>query len=162
MKRALLVGLMLATPVLSGCDSAHIKDVYLSLDDKGVRRTSCVNSQAQQYHLFIEYLSFREDTLVWPALSVVEAVDEPDDPPFTFKDDELAEFSNWAPGKGEGELRLFLERDLTEVPPPDPFKRGRFRLDVFLNDESAPRKSLVWDIDSDLDKCPITVIPNTY
>ncbi|HMR79765.1 MAG TPA: hypothetical protein PKD61_31875 [Polyangiaceae bacterium] len=166
MKRLSVGAFLLAATFLGGCNSAKITDVYLAPDADGVRRTSCINTQAEQYYLFIEVLSFRDDTLVWPVLSVVKEVDPVQ--PFVFKSEELREFGNFAPGKGETTLALEIEREKTGEKTPEgdevtrDYARGLFRMDVFLNDEGAASETLFWTIDDNQDDCPLSPIPNTY
>ncbi|MBX3127139.1 MAG: hypothetical protein KF718_10500 [Polyangiaceae bacterium] len=166
MKRAWLTGLLLAALGLGGCRSAHIVDLYVARDEDGVRRTSCVNANAEDFFVFIEFMSFRDDTLIWPVFGVEKEVDSVPDPPFTFGgelSEQLAEFANYAPGKGDGILKIEVLREFKDgEPPPPPFPRGVFRMDVYLNDEGAPRDSILWTVDDDEAKCPLSPIPDTY
>ncbi len=165
MTRLSVGAVLLAATFLGGCRSAHIEDVYVARDKAGVRRTDCINANAEQFHIFIEVLSFREDTLVWPIFSVEEAVDEIPNPPFVFEDDELREFGNFAPGKGEFRLSLSSERVSNPSPgepPPAPYLRALYRMDVFLNDDGAPSETLLFTIDDNEKRCPFSPLPNTY
>ena len=163
MMRLSVGAVLLVATFLGGCRSAHIKDVYVARDKDGVRRTDCINANAEQFHIFIEVLSYRDDTLVWPIFSVDEAVDEIPNPPFVFEDDELREFGNFAPGKGESLLTLSSERTSDPgEPPPDPYLRALYRMDVFLNDDGAPSETIRFTIDDSEERCPFSPLPNTY
>lgn len=129
--------------------------MYISLDKAGVRRTSCVNPDVPSYNAIIELLSHREDTIVWPFFYNDANGEEIT---LDWKDGELEEFGNIAAGKGEAFIVLSLERNVDQDPKDPPFPTGLFRMDVYLNDESAPRDSLRWSIDT---KCDLRPIPDT-
>jgi hypothetical protein len=160
---------------LTGCRSAVITDVYVSRDADAVRRTDCIHTESRAFYVYAEITSYRDDTIVWPLLTVLSGNDEPDTTiPFLIAGDgqpiysedtdigkELNEFGNMAPGKGEGtKLEIALERDLESEPPAPRFSRGSYRYDFYLNDESTPRESLRWKIDGD-PICDFSPIPNT-
>jgi len=90
---------------LAGCKSSHIKDVYLSLDGEGHRRTDCIRPtkldgvSANHYWVFVEMLAFKEDTLLTPILRNLE---NGNILPVGGEDDsEMIEYGNIAPGKGD-------------------------------------------------------------
>ncbi len=161
---------------LSGCNSAVITDVWVARDSDGVRRTKCIHTESHAFYVVAEITSYREDTLVWPLLTVLGGNDEADTTiPFQLAGDgqpiysedsdigkELNEFGNMAPGKGDGsKLEISVERDLDADPPDPRFSRGVYRYDFYLNDESSPRDSISWKIDGD-PVCDFSPIPETY
>jgi hypothetical protein len=98
-----------ATLFATGCESAHIKDAYVSLDGEGRRlpKDSCIRPTKldgvtpNHYWVFVELLSFKEDTILTPVLRHVQenryvawTETEP-------QADELLEYGNLAPGKGD-------------------------------------------------------------
>ncbi|MCB9577523.1 MAG: hypothetical protein H6717_10915 [Polyangiaceae bacterium] len=157
---------------LSGCRSAHIKDLYVSRDADGVRRTKCIHPDASGFYVTAEVLSYRDDTLLWPYVTVLGGNDEPDTTlpfvlaqdgqPFYDPDsehgDELNEFGNIATGKGESQITISHERDL-EADPPDPrFSQGSYRIDYYLNDENSPRDGIAFVVNNE---CPYSPLPDT-
>lgn len=156
---AALGGLLVA---LSGCRSAHIKDAYISRDEEGVRRTSCIQPQWQSYYMIVELMSFKEDTLLWPF--VVERFNRSNviAPPWAEGNEQLVEFGNIAPGKSDGKIAIEFsvsqpneqgQLQIVDLP------TGNFQWDLYLDDEEEPRESVAVDVDP---TCPCvgTVVGN--
>lgn len=154
---------LVALTTLAGCESATITEVYMSRDSSGIRRTKCIHPEGLGLYAFVEGFSAREDTLIWPVFTVVEEVDpiatslfalRADGQP-TYKDREVDEFRNWAPGKGNFTLSIGAERDLDADPPDPPFPRGTYRWDFFVNDESTARDGFEWVVNPECDYSPL-------
>jgi hypothetical protein len=138
---------------LAGCRSAHIKDAYISRDENGVRRTDCIRPAWSQYYLNIEFYSFKDETLLWPYL-VNASNNEVIAPPWgEGAGEELVEFGNVATGKIEGGDQSFRFFELDPQGEEKPLTPGRFRWDLYIDDEDAPRKSVGLAVD---DSCPCT------
>jgi hypothetical protein len=140
-QRSATLALLLLT--LGGCRSAHIKDVYISRDDDGVRRTSCIQPQWQHYYVMIELMSFSEDTLLWPFL--VDGGGNVLAPPIADGDDDLVEFGNMAPGKSDQIIAIeFKETEPgpSGQPQAKDLTEGFFTWHLYLDDEEEPRESV--------------------
>jgi len=121
----------------TGCNSAHIKDAYLARDEAGRRKETCFKPEWKHYFVFVEMLSYKEDTLLTPYL-----VDgNGNGVPIVYEDDELAEFGNIAPGKGD--IKLTWEMTGPPLDPENPsaeetgpLQEGNFSWQFYLNDHS--------------------------
>lgn len=137
---------LLATLGATGCESAHISDAYVSLDGEGRRlpKNSCIRPtkldgvSPNHYWVFIEMLSFRDDTIVTPVLRNIKenrymawTETEP-------QADELLEYGNLAPGKGD--FKVSWE----QVGPPigqnkyGPLPEGLYSWELYLDDHDSP------------------------
>jgi hypothetical protein len=154
-RKLIALGGLLA--VTAGCQSAHIKDAYISRDQDGVRKTACIQPQWQSYYMVVELMSFSEDTLFWPYL-ICEGGDCAGlplggggvlAPPWLDGDEELVQFGNMAPGKTETNIAIEFkeftidekgQRTVKDLTP------GRYRWDLYIDDENTPRESVPMDI----------------
>lgn len=160
MRGRLALGVVLtALSGAAGCDSAHIKDVYIARDDSGRRRTNCVrpeylNASGQptpgHYFVFVEMLSFKDDTIMTPVVRCLSDCEKvPGGPdrfadgelvPVAWQDDELLEFGNMAPGKGD----FTISWEITGPPQGGsttqnlPLHAGLFEWEFYLNDHRFP------------------------
>ncbi len=137
---------LLATLGATGCESAHIKDAYVSLDGEGrrlpdndcIRPTKLDGASPNHYWVFAELLSFKEDTILTPVLRNVNdnrymawTETEP-------QSDELLEYGNIAPGKGD--FKITWE----QLGPPigdekfGPLPEGLYVWEFYLDDHSSP------------------------
>lgn len=142
----------------SGCESAHIKDAYVGLDSDGRRRSDCVkstkNGSPNHYFVFVELLSFKEDTILTPVLHCIDgpcgagymswAQTQP-------QNSELLEFGNIAPGKSDA--RVSWEQ-LGPPPTPGqddygPLPVGHFAWELYLDDHSTPDERILFTISDD-------------
>ena len=159
-----LVGLLsISSLAIGGCDSAVITDAYMARDEEGARITPCIHPQAWGAYLVVEGKSFREDTLVWPELEVEREIDPvrgsllmDDQGVIHYSDDELEEFRNWAPGKGD--FKLILKGQRQEPTSDPPWPRGFYRWNLFLNNESSPAASVPWQVSEQCEFSPS--VPN--
>jgi hypothetical protein len=155
-RRLATLGALLST--LAGCQSAHIKDAYISRDGDGVRRTNCIRPTWMHYYLIVELMSFKDDTLFWPYLYCLRG--ECEDfygrneivaPPFGGGSDDLVEFGNLAPGKSDQDIALeFMEAEIDPINGQRkqvPLTAGEFRWDLYLDDEDEPRESVALTVD---------------
>lgn len=142
----LALGLMLCT----GCESAKITDLYMSRDAGARRRTDCFKPEWKHYFVFLELFSASEETIVTPRLrdgggNLL---------PVAWKDEELAEFENWAPGEGDN---IILNIEVTGPEDPNdsdvvlPLTPGNFSWEFYLDDHSDPDDRVEFAV-SDL--CP--------
>jgi hypothetical protein len=148
-RRLATLGALLAT--LAGCESAHIKDAYISRDSDGVRRSDCIRPAWMHYYVIVELMSFKHDTLLWPFLicqsgECRDVFGERVAPPYGDGSEELVEFGNLAPGKSEAEIKLewseFEIDPINEQRKPKPLTPGEYRWDLYLDNEETPRESL--------------------
>jgi len=136
---------LLATSGATGCESAHIKDAYVSLDGEGrrlpkddcVRPTKLDGATPNHYFVFVELLSFKEDTILTP---VLRNMDSRNLVPWSETEpqaDEILEYGNVAPGKGD--FKITWE----QLGPPigdekfGPLPEGRFRWEFYLDDDGS-------------------------
>ncbi|MCC6666123.1 MAG: hypothetical protein IT375_20375 [Polyangiaceae bacterium] len=136
---------LLATVGATGCESAHIKDAYVSLDSDGrrlpkddcIRPTKLDGTTPNHYFVFVEMLSFRDDTILTPVLKNVNdgrymawAESKPGN-------DEILEFGNIAPGKGDHVISW------EQVGPPvgdndnGPLPEGLYTWEFYLDDHGS-------------------------
>jgi len=134
----------------AGCNSSHIKDVYLSLDGEGHRRTNCIRPtkldgvSANHYWVFVEMLSFRDDTLLTPILrhrpdlQIITLV-----PDQSSGQNELVEYGNIAPGEGDN---ITISWEMLGAPIGDndhePLPEGAWVWEFYLDDHSSPDERL--------------------
>lgn len=135
----------------TGCSSAKITDVYMSRDEAARRRTNCFKPEWGHHYVFVEMFSASEQTILTPILrdgaNAVIAYDAKDNA-------ELAEFQNFAPGKGEGIL-LSIELSGPEDPKDStkrlPLQAGNFTWEFYLDTHSTPDESVRFAVSPD---CP--------
>lgn len=141
---------LLATLGATGCESAHIKDAYVSLDGEGrrlpeddcIRPTKLDGVSPNHYWVFVELLSFKEDTILTPVLRDLNAKrymawteTEP-------QADELLEYGNIAPGKGD--FKITWE----QLGPPigdekfGPLPEGHYAWEFYLDDHDTADASV--------------------
>ncbi|MBK7586762.1 MAG: hypothetical protein IPI67_42070 [Myxococcales bacterium] len=137
---------LLALAGVTGCESAHIKDAYVSLDGDGrrlpkdgcVRPTKLDGATPNHYWVFVEMLSFKDDTILTPVLRDLNSnsylswdLTEP-------QSDEILEYSNVAPGKGDHKISW------EQLGPPlgsqdyGPLPEGLFAWEFYLDDHDSP------------------------
>jgi hypothetical protein len=137
---------------VSGCESAKITDVYMSRDEKGVRRTECFRPDWGHYFVIVEMFSASEDTLLTPYLR--NADDGTGVPYISTSNDELAEFRNLAVGKNE-EIIINLEFSAAEDPNDTtkllPLDSGNFTWEFYLDDHDTPDDSITFSVSGN---CP--------
>jgi hypothetical protein len=146
----------------TGCSSAKIKDVYLSLDSQGHRISTCIRptkldgTSGNHYWVFVELASFRDDTLLTPLLfGDVCPWGKPSGGICTFDGTgELQEFGNIAPGKGD--VTISWEMRGPKLPPPNdtqngPLPVGHFDWQFYVDDHSTPDEHIKHTISPD---CP--------
>ncbi len=124
----------------TGCESAHITDIYIARDEGGRRKTDCIRPEWTHYFVTIKLFSAREDTIVTPVLRDMGTAGTPL-VPIQFEDEELAEFGSWAPGKGD-EILLTIEHRGPEDPNDSQkhldLPTGYFQWEYYLDDHSEP------------------------
>lgn len=135
---------LLAISGATGCESAHIKDAYVSLDGEGRRLSNCVRptkldgATPNHYWVFVELLSFKDDTILTPVLRDMKANRylswEESEP----QSDEILEYGNVAPGKGDHKITW------EQLGPPigtednGPLPEGYYAWEFYLDDHDSP------------------------
>jgi hypothetical protein len=132
----------------TGCRGAHIKEAYLARDSGGHRKTNCFVPAWGHYFVFVDLLSFKDDTLLTPYL--VDD-DSGNGVAIAYEDDELAEFGNLAVGKGEANVAFEMKGPpLNPNDPSDnsrgPLQAGNFTWQFFLDDHSTADESLPFTV----------------
>ena len=144
----------------AGCESAHIKDVYLSLDNTGRRRSNCIRpfkldgTSGNHYWVFVEMLSFRDDTLLTPILREYGPAGPGNliqlEPAQQQGQNELTEYGNIAPGEGDHILSWEMLGAKDSPTTFGPLQVGNFVWEFYLDDHSSPDEQIVFAVN---EKC---------
>lgn len=146
----------------TGCSSSKITDAYMARDTEGIRITSCFRPDWSEINAVVELVSFREDTLLTPAL--FPDYFEPSNVVVGFDEAQVLEYGGIATGKGELKLPIPLERHIE--PPPDPLPEqpppwptGHYRLELYLDEfvRGQPDQTLEFEI---AERCPCRPFPD--
>lgn len=124
-RRLLPLPLLLLVPAtVGGCKSAGLKDAYMARDAAGRIKTSAFDSEGQEIHLIIEFVSGREDAIVTTEWFL------PEDRPHELDEE-------YAPGKGEHNLttQLYLEDAEGTRYYEGPWPVGRWEVDILIDAE---------------------------
>lgn len=136
---------LLASLGALGCESAHIKDAYVSLDGDGrrlpkdgcIRPTKLDGTTPNHYFVFVELLSFKEDTILTPVLQDQKSggyLAWTDTEP---QNDEILEFGNIAPGKGDHRISWEQLGAPLEENKFGPLPEGLYAWEFYLDDHSS-------------------------
>jgi hypothetical protein len=130
MKRGWLAALLL----LTGCDTAGIRDAYMALDSEGNRERERFYTDTEAIFCIAKMASGVDDITVSARLLATQIYDPRDGAPIDV-DYELA-VSEEAPGRGEDITVSFeLKRDDTDAP----YAAGRFVCELALDGEVKER-----------------------
>jgi hypothetical protein len=137
---------LLAALGATGCESAHIKDANVSLDSDGrrlpkddcIRPTKLDNATPNHYFVFIEMLSFKDDTILTPVLRNVKEDRYMAWTETTPNADEILEFGNIAPGKGDHSISWEQVGPAVGDNDTGPLPEGVYRWEFYLDDHGSP------------------------
>lgn len=124
-RRLLPLPLIALVPVAAGsCKSAGLKDAYMARDAAGRIRTASFQSEGQEMHLIIEFVSGRDDAVVTTEWFLPNDVDH-----------DLNE--EYAPGKGDHVLntQVYLEDADGTKYTEGPWIKGRWEVDIMIDTE---------------------------
>lgn len=151
--RSFVAAVLLCLTGAAGCESAHIKDVYLSLDNNGRRRSTCIRpfkldgETGNHYWVFVEMLSFKDDTLLTPILRELPSGNFVQlAPAQQTGQNELTEYGNIAPGEGDHILSWEILGPPTSPTEFGPLPVGQFAWEFYLDDHSSPDETIIFYI----------------
>jgi hypothetical protein len=146
-----------------GCNSSHISDAYLSLDQEGRRLSVCIrptkidNQTPNHFYAFVEMYAFKDDTLLTPVVRNSDSLELVKTDQLEPQDDELAEYGDIAPGK-TGKQGTLISWEMLGPPVPGstsgehlPLPEGNFAYEFYLDDHSSPDSRVAFTISA---QCP--------